>query len=60
MLLWVIIGFIVWKMIRLASSFSRRPKATEQQEPPFAQIEEAEYEDMSKPPEASSPPNERH
>jgi hypothetical protein len=60
MLLLLVIGFIVWKMIRIASSSSRRTKSEEEQEPPFAHIEEAEFEDMSKPPEHPSGPDEVH
>jgi hypothetical protein len=59
MLLWLVIGFIVWKMIRLAASHANRPK--DQEEAPFAHIEEAEYEDMSKPPPEPPPgPNEKN
>jgi hypothetical protein len=59
LLLWVVIGFIVWKMLRLAAA-SRQRKREEEQEPPFAHIEETEYEDMSKPPEDPPGPNEGH
>ncbi len=53
-LLWIVLAFIIWKIVRLSSSVSRKPKSGE--EPPFANIEDAEFEDLSKTQPDSSPP----
>ncbi len=54
-LLWAVMAFIVWKLFRLGTSFAQRPKE-KQEEIPFPNIEEADFEDISKePPEPPEP-----
>jgi hypothetical protein len=56
MLLWVVIIFIVWKVIRLISSTGGKRSDPQQRPlPPFSNVEDADYEDLTPGP---SPPAE--
>ncbi|HUL43652.1 MAG TPA: hypothetical protein VLY03_04790 [Bacteroidota bacterium] len=62
--LWLVLLFIVWKIVRISMNIGRSRREEEHEAPPFINIEEAEYEDLTKetpdessevPPEADSP-----
>jgi len=54
--LWLVLLFIVWKIVRIAMNIGRSRRDDDRPEPPFVNIEEAEYEDLTKEPPEETPP----
>ena len=54
--LWFALVYIVWKIMRAFSFRSQPPASDSRPHPPFSDIQEAEYEDLSgKPHEPKTP-----
>lgn len=55
--LWLVIIFIVWKAMRISVSIGRRSRESHAPNtPPFSNIEDAEFEDLSQKQQPPSPP----
>ena len=53
-------AFILWRLVRVVLSMRRNRPRDDEEEPPFANIEEAQFEDLTEePPESPEPPKEQ-
>ena len=60
LLIWFMLIYIVWKIARLFRSYAGRYGRTDNDAPTFDNIEEAQYEDLSKNPTDSATHSQDH
>ena len=60
LLIWFMLIYIVWKVARLFRSYAGRSPRPDREAPTFDNIEEAQYEDLSKDPTDSTTPTQDH
>ncbi len=49
LLLWIVIAYIVWKIIKLARSIGGKKSDIQSPIPPFSDVQDADFEDLTPP-----------